>query len=67
MKVLIALVAMGATLWFSSGKDVLWLEMSAINRALHLTFTVCMGATAYFLTLWILGFRLKDFSQMGST
>jgi putative peptidoglycan lipid II flippase len=27
---------------------------------------VAIGAAAYFLTLWLLGFRLKDFSKRGA-
>ena len=66
VKVLVAVLVMSATLWFTSGSDMLWLHMTAMNRALHLTFTVCIGAMAYFMTLWLLGFRLKDFSQFGT-
>ena len=66
VKVLIAVSVMSFTLWFTSGSDITWLQMRAIDRALHLTFTVCVGAVTYFITLWLLGFRLKDFSQLGT-
>ncbi len=67
VKILVAVIVMGTTLWLSSGNDSLWLQMNAIDRALRLTFTVCIGAIAYFMTLWLLGFRLKDFSQLGTS
>lgn len=56
VKILVAVIVMGTTLWLSSGNDSLWLQMNAIDRALRLTFTVCIGAIAYFMTLWLLGF-----------
>jgi putative peptidoglycan lipid II flippase len=37
--------------------------MPAMTRVLHLAALVGGGAAAYFLTLWLLGFRLADFRR----
>ena len=65
MKVLLALAVMGLSLWFAAGSDASWLIRSPSERAMLLTGTVVMGAFCYFLMLWLLGFRLRDFSRRG--
>jgi len=60
-KLLLALIAMGAALWFGMGLEKSWLQRSFVDRTIHLAWLVPLGVTAYFGTLWILGFRLKDF------
>ncbi|SEK89946.1 murein biosynthesis integral membrane protein MurJ [Nitrosovibrio tenuis] len=65
-KILIALAGMGSVLWIASGSDASWLTDSTSQRVLRLTEIVAMGATAYFIMLWLLGFRLKNFSQRGA-
>lgn len=57
----LALLAMGLLLWFAMGGEVRWLDYRAAERVLHLTVLVMGGAGVYFLTLWLLGFRLRDF------
>ncbi len=63
LKVCIALTVMGITLWFVSGSDTAWIANSAMTRASQLTGIIIVGAASYFMTLWLLGFRLKDFSR----
>ena len=65
-KISIALAIMGGTLWFASGGDASWLLGSTLERAARLTWVVAIGATSYFFTLWLLGFRLKNFSRRGA-
>lgn len=65
-KILIASTVMGALLWTASGSDASWLADSTFRRVLRLAEVVAIGAAAYFLTLWLLGFRLKDFSKRGA-
>ena len=36
---------------------------SAAVRGIRLAGVVTIGAASYFVTLWLLGFRLKDFSR----
>lgn len=66
VKVLVALAAMGSTLWFASGSDASWLAGSSFERTTRLTWVVASGAISYFITLWLLGFRLKDFARRGA-
>jgi putative peptidoglycan lipid II flippase len=61
LKVMIALTAMAAVLWFLTGPNDEWLAASSTARVLHLTMVVAGGALAYFTTLLLLGFRLAEF------
>lgn len=63
IKVCIALTVMGITLWLMSGHDADWLANSALTRASQLAGIIIAGAASYFMALWLLGFRLKDFSR----
>src|SRR5688500_11106895 len=65
-KIYVALIIMGSVLWFASGSDVSWLTGSASARAIRLTGVVAVGAASYFLMLWLLGFRLKNFARRGA-
>ncbi|MBI3140689.1 MAG: murein biosynthesis integral membrane protein MurJ [Rhodocyclales bacterium] len=65
-KLLGALAVLGAVLWFGMGKESLWLGRSALERVTHLALLVAGGAGAYFATLWLLGFRLRDFVKRGA-
>jgi len=58
-----ALYAMSVVLWVTLPADAAWLAMGAAARALNLAWIVLLGAATYFLTLWLLGFRLGDFSK----
>ena len=62
-KLVIAVYAMGVVLWTMSGSDASWLAMGIAGRAGHLTGMVLLGAATYFAALWLLGFRLGDFSK----
>jgi putative peptidoglycan lipid II flippase len=61
LKVMIALAAMSACLWFAMGTEQWWLAAAATRRVLLLTAIVCGGGVVYFAALWLLGFRIKDF------
>ena len=63
IKILTALLVMVGVLWFAAGTDASWLAYSAMERAYRLAFIVILGASSYFAVLWILGFRLKDFTK----
>ena len=65
-KILIASAVMGTILWIASGSDASWLAGSTFRRILRLAEVVAIGAAAYFLMLWLLGFRLKNFSKRGA-
>ena len=63
LKILIALTIMGTVLWFATGSDASWLIDSAMARAGRLSWIVILGAFSYFIALWLLGFRLTDFTK----
>lgn len=62
-KLITAMIAMGATLWFTSGASADWLTLSLTERLTKLTLVVTLGATSYFAALWLTGFRLRDFKR----
>ncbi|MBL8412894.1 MAG: murein biosynthesis integral membrane protein MurJ [Propionivibrio sp.] len=62
-KLAVALLVMGATLWFTGGNAADWLRWSLMERLQRLTVIVILGAAVYFATLWVTGFRLRDFKR----
>ena len=63
LKLVLAIAAMGAGLWFAAGADATWLTGGTLQRVLHLSALVALGVVIYFATLWLLGFRLRDFKR----
>lgn len=61
----IAVYLMAAALWLVSGSDASWLAMGGYARAASLVWVVAVGTVTYFAALWLLGFRLRDFSKRG--
>ncbi|MDO8958603.1 MAG: murein biosynthesis integral membrane protein MurJ, partial [Rhodocyclaceae bacterium] len=66
LKLGIALLAMGAALWFAMGDNGSWLVMTGTQKILRLGIVVAVGIVSYFATLTLLGFRLRDFRQRGA-
>jgi putative peptidoglycan lipid II flippase len=62
-KIVIAILALGLTLWFGMGTEQSWLSGSGWSRVLRLTVLVAEGVVIYFAVLGVLGFRPKDFSK----
>jgi putative peptidoglycan lipid II flippase len=62
-KVGLAMLVLGLTLWFGMGSEQSWLSDSGWRRVWRMTGLVTMGMAAYIAVLWLLGFRLKDFSR----
>ena len=63
LKVSSALAAMALALWLAMGPASWWLGAGGAVRVAAVTGLVLLGATAYFASLWLLGFRLGDFSR----
>ena len=63
LKLALALSIMGCALWFASDNPSQWLQWNTSIRMLRLTLIVIFGAGIYFATLWLIGFRLKDFRR----
>ena len=66
LKLLVALTVLGGVLWFASASDAAWLAMSGGQRVLQLSAVVPGGIASYFATLWLLGFRIRDFRHRGA-
>ena len=60
-KILLAIAAMSAALWFAMGPERWWLAAPSAARASAATGLVCLGGIVYFGMLWLLGFRPRDF------
>ena len=63
LKLLVAMSVMAATLWFTMGSEGSWLQKSLLSRTGHLAWLVPLGAASYFVTLWLFGFRPRDFKR----
>lgn len=63
LKLMTALVVMAAVLWFAMGSEAAWLADTFMARGIRLAWLVPLGCGAYFATLWLLGFRLRDFKR----
>jgi putative peptidoglycan lipid II flippase len=66
LRLAIGLAALGSLLWFGMGSEADWLAMDGVRRATRLGIVVSGGLVAYFATLWLLGFRLRDFRRMAA-
>jgi putative peptidoglycan lipid II flippase len=63
----IALLALGIALWLGMGSEHFWLTSGSWARIARLAGLVAGGAAVYFAALWLLGFRLGDFSRRGAS
>lgn len=65
-KLVLASGSMGLLLWFLLPLLGNWHTSASIIKIAHLSILVIAGGTAYFVLLWILGFRPRDFSRRAS-
>lgn len=63
LKILIAIIVMGVGLWLTAGSNTEWFVLTATERMVKLGLMVVQGGISYFTCLWVLGFRLHDFSR----
>jgi putative peptidoglycan lipid II flippase len=63
LRLLAASLAMAAALWLTAGAASFWLESSAAARVTRLSGVVAAGAATYFVVLFILGIRPRDFHK----
>jgi len=63
LKVAVAVAVMAVALWLAMGTAAWWLGATGSTRAAAITGLVILGGSAYFACLWLLGFRLADFSR----
>jgi putative peptidoglycan lipid II flippase len=60
-KILAALVVMAAVLLVLRGSNATWITLGVAEQVGRLAMLVAIGSAAYFGTLWLLGFRVRDF------
>ena len=63
VKLAVALYFMGGALWYSMGSESSWFEIPTAARAGKLALVIAAGTFTYFASLWVMGFRLRDFSR----
>lgn len=63
LKLGIALAVMSGVLIGGYRNDAFWLEQALLERVLHLGLLIAAGTLAYGTTLFLLGFRPKDFRK----
>jgi putative peptidoglycan lipid II flippase len=62
-KLAAALLGMGIVLWLAKGEDAAWLGATVWWRVGRISMLVALGVATYFGSLWLLGFRLRDFAR----
>lgn len=62
----VALLVLGTALCLAAGDAAEWLRWGTSERLLRLLAIVIFGATVYFATLWVVGFRLGDFKRQAA-
>jgi putative peptidoglycan lipid II flippase len=63
LKLGLAVYAMATVLWITAGDNTQWLAAHGRERMLWLSGIVVAGAVTYFVSLYALGFRLRDFNH----
>jgi putative peptidoglycan lipid II flippase len=63
VKLAVALYLMGGAIWYSMGSENSWFAIDATDRALKLAWVIAAGVVAYFGSLALMGFRLRDFAR----
>jgi putative peptidoglycan lipid II flippase len=63
LKIFVALYLLGVLLFFAAGDTSSWLRMGSAERCLRLAWVIAAGITVYFASLWMMGFRWRDFAK----
>jgi putative peptidoglycan lipid II flippase len=63
VKLAVALYMLGGALWYSMGSEASWFEIAGAARVAKLALVIAAGTAAYFASLALMGFRLRDFSR----
>ncbi len=54
-------IAMGLLLWWATAPLTEWLQWDLLNKCLHLFIIIALAVVVYFIVLWGLGLRKRDF------
>jgi putative peptidoglycan lipid II flippase len=60
-KLVAAVIAMALALHYAAGSDATWLAYKMTPKLIHLTGLLILGSATYFMALWLMGIRIKDF------
>jgi len=63
LKLSVALYLMGGVLWYGMGTEQSWFEIPTSERIIKLGLLIVGAALAYFASLRLMGFRLRDFAR----
>jgi putative peptidoglycan lipid II flippase len=63
LKLAVAAVAMTVVLWVGMGAETAWLKYHFLEKVLRITVLIVGGGVTYFLVLWLLGIRPRDFMR----
>ncbi len=63
LKLFVALSVMGAVLYFAMGDTSAWLHYGLLKRLLYISGLVMLGGVSYFASLFLLGFRPRDYMR----
>ncbi|MSQ60675.1 MAG: murein biosynthesis integral membrane protein MurJ [Betaproteobacteria bacterium] len=63
LKLLVGLAALGTVLWLAAADSQVWLGGGKWAMVLQLSWTIALGAVAYFAALWAVGIRPRDFAR----
>lgn len=63
LKLVVALYLMGGVLWYGMGSESSWFEIPTATRIVKLALLIAGAALAYFASLAMMGFRLRDFMR----
>jgi putative peptidoglycan lipid II flippase len=66
-KQMVALFVFAIVLLWIVGPSTLWLNATLWAKIGRLAWVIAAGAIAYFAALWLMGFRLADFSRHESS
>ena len=61
LKLAFAVIAMAAALYFAAGADTLWFGYGLFEKMWRLVSLLFIGVAVYFVMLWAMGIRIKDF------
>lgn len=61
IKLAVAVTAMAIALHYAAGDDALWMAYALMPKLLHLVGLLVLGSATYFVSLWLMGIRIKDF------
>ncbi|MGB7816108.1 MAG: murein biosynthesis integral membrane protein MurJ [Methylotenera sp.] len=60
-KLALAVIAMAIALHFAAGSDAAWMAYKLMPKLIHLSGLLVLGSATYFIALWLMGIRIKDF------